>query len=291
MAEKSLRKKIFKRLSILISVFYIVNLSFGDIIILKKDEVIKGKLISKQGDFISFKTEDGKILSLKEDQVAVIEFLSDKVVEVQLNGKKLKGVQVGETKEGVVVKTALGEQVVRKSQVKELSQKVSNEPLQFTPTTNYITNTLIITNEFLITNMVFITNSLTNHLSNDNNFVSRNVGEFFVNVGGSYDFRYVYLTYFSGIRIEVINGTFFSVYVGKLMNGILGGYQIEHELVDWLRFKGGIGGLFESSKGNFLLSGGMEFMFDLGRINIILPIDVFWVNPYLIINLGVGFSI
>lgn len=278
-----------KRLSILISLCILSVRCLGDIIILKNEEVLRGKLLSKQGKEILFRTYDNKIMRINENQIAVIEFFSDKVVEVQLNGRKVKGVVIGETKENIVVKTVLGEKTVSKSQVVELNPLTTkNKPspltLETNIITNFITNIVEITNIIHITNLIFITNEERLMISKTQESSSLTL---FVSSGISFHENKSYFSYYGGIGIVALGNYRFSVIVGKLSTGFFGGNSISIQPLDWIEIKIGFGGFF-SYYNTYYINTGIEAKINSPVVSITIPVDMFFVNSISHIYLGIG---
>lgn len=280
-----------RKLGILISLCIFSVECFGDVIILKNDEVLRGKLISKQGKEIIFRTYDNKTIKINEDQIAVIEFFSDKVVEVQLNGKKVKGVVISETKDSIVVKTALGERTVSKFQITELKPtltetKSSTQPPLSNITniiTNFITNTVEITNLIYITNYVFITNeeNLTNKNQENSSLT------FFVSSGVTYYEGKFYFSYYGGIGIVALDNFRFSITIGKLSTGFFGGNNVGILPLEWLEMRVGFGGFF-SSYNTYYINTGIEMNIKSSLITLIIPVDLFFINSSTYTYLGIG---
>ncbi|MEN2998341.1 MAG: hypothetical protein ABDH28_04835 [Brevinematia bacterium] len=291
-----------RRLSTLTSFLFVsffANLQgICDVIILKNDEVLKGKVLSKESNTLVFRTEDGRTVSIDEKQVGVIEFVSDKVVEVQLNGKRVKGVEVGETKEGIIVKTAFGEHIVRRSQVKEVRLKtlIPDQSIVF------ITNYVSITNEVLkvITNFVGFTNFVTNYFTNSitnvsvNNVTSESEVDrkvrFLLSIGLCYDFLNFYPMFISGVRARLFNRGNFTFYLGRAWLGFVGGYGISYEPFGWLELKLGMGGFF-ALRSSYFLASGLEILIDTQYFQLLLPVEVMFVgSSNTVVGLGLGAS-
>lgn len=291
----------FKRYSILISLLFFSSAGLCDVIILRNENVLRGKVVSKHDGLVTFITEEGKVLNLKEEQIAVIEFLSDKVVEVQMNGKRIKGVEVGETKDGVIIKTSLGEKIFKRHQVKEIPPRVT--PVEVVKTERTITNQIFVTNYILVTNQVFLTNELNITLTNVveiTNFIT-NVwenslgkgkpnGKFHVNLGVNYNFGNLDITFVSGVEIMVVENSYFSFLVGRVGNGWIGGYGVKHKLFEWLGVGAEIGGFLTSRSGYFLKTG-IELSIPLAGIEIVLPANIFWTNINPVPSIGIGVKI
>lgn len=276
-----------RRLSILISLCLISIEVFGDVIILKNEEILRGKIISKQGKEIIFRTYDNKTIKITEDQIAVIEFLSDKVVEVQLNGKKIKGVVINENKDKITIKTALGEQTVSRYQVKEITpQTIEIKPstIQTITITNFVTNITEITNLILITNYIFITNEEKGIYPKDkeNSRIT-----FFVNGGTTFYEGKLYLSFYGGIGISALGNYRFSISIGKLGTGFFGGNNIGILPLEWLEMKIGFGGFF-SSFNTYYLNTGLELNIKSPIIALTIPIELFFINSSTHIYLGIG---
>ncbi|MFN4245041.1 MAG: hypothetical protein ACK4F9_02700 [Brevinematia bacterium] len=271
-----------RKSSIILSSIVILNCisSFSeikaDVIILKNEEILKGKVISKQSNVITFKTDDNKIKQIKENQIAVIEFISDKIVEIDINGKKIKGIEINETKEGVIVKTALGEKIVSKNQIKEIS---FDQPQREVTTTNTVTNYIQLTNEVILTNIINITNSETN-----------NKISVFSSIGINYDFSNISFSFFSGMKITIHKKISLSVYLGKIREGITGGYGIEYSPIELITLKLGIGGFF-SQNTTYLLTLGTDIIINLFSQEFYIPLNVIMIKTNLSLHLGLGITL
>ncbi|MCX8028494.1 MAG: hypothetical protein N2712_00665 [Brevinematales bacterium] len=244
MEGKVLARKILRKLSILISLFLFSYAAFSDVLILKNNEVFKGKLLSKKGGVVSFKTYDGRILNFSEGNIAVIEFISEKVVEVQMDGRSIKGVEVGRTKDGVIVRTVLGETVVESFKVKELSKESLSLFIVTNYFTNYYTNYYSLTNEVsvVVTNFVYVTNYTS--VSDTNIYYSNNNFRISFYVGSSYDFLNYYFDYGIDFSIKFYEKFGVGVVITKLGLGVAGTYNFLYYFSDWFGARVGLGGYF-----------------------------------------------
>ncbi|MCS7299706.1 MAG: hypothetical protein RMJ37_07110 [Spirochaetia bacterium] len=293
MEEKSSKRKILIGLSILISVLLLNQICLGDVIILKSGEVIKGKVVSKQGNTITFKTDDGRVLTLKDEQIAAMEFISDKVVEVQINGQKIKGVEVGRTKDSVIVKTAFGEKILKAYDVRELKDSsYKSENIIYSTNYHNITNetTNFITNYVFLTNYIFITNYVENFLTNlegTTQQLPKNNLRLSVNLNISYAFENLYIGYKAGIGFRLFENGHLHFNLGKLWDGFVAEYRFGYELFEWFSITVGIGGFFSSSS-SYVLTAGSSLALKSSILELSIPLEIHFISSNFIPSLGVS---
>lgn len=289
MGLRILIERMLKRLFIVSLFFVFYPIAFSDIVILKDNTVLRGSIVSKEGEVIFFKLSSGRVIRLKSQNVAVIEFGSNKVVEFLEDGKKVRGVVIGQSQEGVIIKTTLGERVVKKEYLKEYSEQDNREEIFIT---NYYTN--FVTNLVYETNIFFITNYLTNYNHelgelycnvNEKSFIDYSLTNYFsFGLGFFYNSEYVFLLYYGGFCFKV-DRLVFEVNVGSFGN-LFASLGVGYDVFSWLCVGSKVGGFWGDNSG-YLFSVYVSPHFSFLRGGFYLPVSLVFVNfkPALIFDL------
>ncbi|MGC8964341.1 MAG: hypothetical protein ACP5KI_03125 [Brevinematia bacterium] len=283
MIEKMLRRLFIASFTMVFSFC-----AFSDVVILKDNSVLRGQVVSNEGNIITFKLFNGKMIRLKNSDIAVIEFGASEVVEFVENGRKFRGVVVSENDGEVIVRTALGDKVIKKENIKKYSSIIKNEVYL----TNYYTN--FVTNVIYETNSYFITNYLTNHFNefeSDISYVnkSQSLRKYLkVGLGALYDFQNTFLVYFGGLDFSIGNLNF-DITVGSF-NKLFATLGVSYCFFGWLNSGVSLGGSWGSGYG-YLFSFFLSPFFEVykGNFEAIASLIFIDLKPSLMFTLGYNF--